>query len=101
MTSKLKSPKNVDLSQNSGRKNLLKQRLVGNDVGSDSNSLSQARDPSSSIGLVENMNGEMVVIPSRSNSVTIHTDNSRKMVDEVQYKEELRRHLREEKEKSG
>lgn len=99
MNSKLKSPKNVDLSLNSGRLNLLKQRLVGNDIISDGNNSNQARDSSSSFGVSDNTNTDTSSLPSRSNSVTIHIDNPKKTTEEDQYKIELKRQLREKNDK--
>lgn len=97
---KPKRSKTVDLSLKSGRVNLLKQRLVGNTVGTESTNLAQTRDSSSSIvSIIENSSGDVVQLPSRSLSVSSHTDNSRRIIEDNQFKEELKRKLREENEK--
>ncbi|OHT09085.1 serine/threonine-protein kinase TOUSLED-like protein [Tritrichomonas foetus] len=91
--SKGSNSKSIDSFTSADRKNLLLQRLKGNDL-CDSNSISNVtRDPSSSIGLSENPD---IVTSSIHKYTNPPEETSRRFTDELKLREEIEKEIKKE-----
>ena len=89
---KVSNSKSVDSYSTAERKTLLMQRMKGNDLNIDSNSISQiSRDPNSSIGLQEQAE---ISTPHRHNQPS--TSSTPRNVDEYKIREEIEKRVKEE-----
>lgn len=89
----------AELIKKPDRLNLLRQRLYGNDLSSDSSNFSVAKEPTSSIGSTDNFNHDISLPSSRGITSEIITDDSRKSYEEEQYRKDYADQLRQEQQK--